>query len=156
MQLVSILRNAAGRLGVDFGRPDYPPAQAVVLLDPETGAPYAASNGVGTGLTDTQLRASSLKTESLGVPTVARQIAATSSNTSTALTATCRRISIKARTADVRYAVGVGAQTANATTSHYLEMGERLDIAVPVGAHIAVIRDTAATVNAVVCITELA
>lgn len=94
--------------------------------------------------------------EPLGTPTLARQIAATASNTNTALTTTCRRISIKARTADVRYAVGVGAQTANATTSHYLEMGERLDIAVPAGAHIAVIRDTAATVNAVVCITELA
>lgn len=110
-------------------------SQRVVLIDPATGLDYTAS---------------------LGVPTVARQIAATSSNTSTALTTTCRRISIKARTADVRYAVGVGAQTANATTSHYLEMGERLDIAVPAGAHIAVIRDTAATVNAVVCITELA
>lgn len=131
-------------------------SQRVVLIDPATGLDYTASNVGGAGLTDAELRAEAVITESLGVPTVARQIAATSSNTSTALTTTCRRISIKARTADVRYAVGVGAQTANATTSHYLEMGERLDIAVPAGAHIAVIRDTAATVNAVVCITELA
>ena len=94
--------------------------------------------------------------EPLGTPTLARQIAATASNTNTALTTTCRRISIKARTADVRYAVGAVAQVASATTSHFLEMGERLDIAVPAGANIAVIRDSAATVNAVVCITELA
>lgn len=131
-------------------------SQRVVLIDPDTGLDYTASNVGGAGLTDSELRAEAVITESLGVPTVARQVAATTSNTSTALTTTCRRISIKARTADVRYAVGVGAQTANATTSHYLEMGERLDIAVPAGAHIAVIRDTAATVNAVVCITELA
>lgn len=126
--------------------------QAVVLLDPATGLP-AASN---PGLTDTQLRASLLKTEPLGVPAVARQIAATASNTNTALTATCRRISVKARTADVRFAVGAVAQTASATISNFIEAGERLDMAVPLNANIAVIRDSAATANAVVEITELA
>lgn len=116
----------------------------------------AAALPVSGPVTDSQLRASAVVTEPLGVPAVARQISATNANTNTVLTSTCRRISIKARTADVRYAVGTSAQTANATTSHYIEMGERLDIAVPAGANIAVIRDTAATVNAVVCITELA
>ena len=93
--------------------------------------------------------------EPLGTPTVARQIAATASNANTALTASCRRISIKARTADVRYAVGAVAQTASATASHFLEMGERLDIAVPAGAHIAIIRDSLAVADGIVCITEL-
>lgn len=108
------------------------------------------------GLTDAQLRAALLKTEPLGVPTVARQVIATNTNTNTVLTTTCRRISIKARTNDVRFALGSVAQTASATTSHFIEAGERLDMAVPLNANIAVIRDSAATANAVVEITELA
>lgn len=154
MKLVSILRNAADRLGVDFGTLGQPPAQAVVLLDPASGIPFAAIPTSG-GLTDTQLRASLLKTESLGVPSVARQITASAASANTALTSTCRRISIKARTAGVRYSIGAVAQTASATTSHFIEAGERLDMAVPANANIAVIRDTAATADAVVEITEL-
>ena len=129
--------------------------QAVVLLNPDTGLPYAASSGASTGLTDAQLRASSLKTEPLGIPALAKQSAATAVSTNIVLAVTCRRISIKARTADVRFAVGAVAQTASATLSHYIEAGERLDMAVPTNANIAVIRDSLATANAVVEITEL-
>jgi hypothetical protein len=150
-------------------------AQGVVLLDAETGDPYTASGGTGvaTGdltdtqlratpvpvsgvLTDTQLRASSVATEPLGTPSVARQLTAAATSANTALTATCRRISIKARTSDIRYAIGATAQTAVATTSHFIEAGERLDLAVPASANIAVIRDTSATSDGILCVTELA
>ena len=93
--------------------------------------------------------------EPLGVPGVARQISVTTSSVNTQLTAGVKRISIKARTCDMRYAVGSTSQTANATQSHFIEAGERLDIAVPSGGHIAVIRDSAATANGTLCITEL-
>lgn len=94
-------------------------------------------------------------TEPLGVPGVARQVTVTTTSANTQLTAGVKRISIKARTCDMRYAVGSTTQTASATTSHFLEAGERLDIAVPAGGHIAVIRDSAATANGTLCITEL-
>jgi hypothetical protein len=55
----------------------------------------------------------------------------------------------------MRYVIGKGAQTANAATSHFIESGERLDLAVPAGATIAAIRETAATVNGSLAITEL-
>lgn len=101
-------------------------------------------------------QASPVYSEILGVPTVARQLTAGAASANTALTATCRRVSIRARNADVRFSLGVGAQTAVATTSHYLAQDERLDFAVPAGAQIAVIRDSLATVDGLVCLTELA
>lgn len=82
----------------------------------------------------------------------ARQLAAGSSNANTALTVACRRISIHARLADIRYAVGTGAQTASATT-HFIAMGERLDIDVPANAQIAVIR--AGATDGVLEVSEL-
>lgn len=91
--------------------------------------------------------------DTLGLPTVARQLAAGATSANTALTATCRRISIYARTADIRYSVGTVAQTANATTSHWIASGERLDIDVPAGANIAVIR--AGTTDGVLELSEL-
>jgi hypothetical protein len=93
--------------------------------------------------------------EPLGIPTVARQLTATATSANTALTANISRISIRARGCDIRYAVGVGAQTANASTSHFIANGERLDIAVPFGANIAVIRESAATVNGSLAVSEL-
>jgi hypothetical protein len=93
--------------------------------------------------------------EPLGIPGVARQLSATTSSQNTALTTGISRISIRARFADIRYVVGVGSQTANASTSHFIANGERLDIAVPQGANIAVIRDTAATVDGSLAVTEL-
>jgi hypothetical protein len=93
--------------------------------------------------------------EPLGIPGVARQLSATVSSQNTTLTANISRLSIRARFADIRYVVGVGTQTANASTSHFIANGERLDIAVPFGASIGVIRDTAATVNGSLAVTEL-
>jgi hypothetical protein len=93
--------------------------------------------------------------EPLGIPTVARQLTATATSANTTLTANVSRISIRARFADIRYVVGVGTQTANASTSHFIANGERLDIGVPFGASIGVIRDTAATVNGSLAVTEL-
>ena len=81
----------------------------------------------------------SIDVEPLGLPTVARQISAGSSSANTALTSTCRRISIKAIGADIRYAIGSTSQTASATT-HFIGNGERLDLAVPETPNIAVIR----------------
>lgn len=106
-------------------------------------------------ITDAQLRAAAVATEPLGAPGVSRPLAVTASSNSVALTATCRRVSIKARGCDMRYVIGVGAQTANAATSHFIEAGERLDLAVPAGATIAAIRETAATSNGSLAITEL-
>jgi hypothetical protein len=96
-----------------------------------------------------------IPTEPLGIPTVARQLAVTTTSASIALTAGCKRISIRARGCDMRYVVGVGAQTANASTSHFIAQDERLDIAVPAGSTIAAIRESAALANGSLAITEL-
>ena len=96
-----------------------------------------------------------LESEPLGIPGTARQLAVTTTSASVDLTAGVRRISIKARGCDMRYVIGVGAQTANAATSHFIEAGERLDLAVPAGATIAAIRETAASSNGSLAITEL-
>jgi hypothetical protein len=93
--------------------------------------------------------------EPLGIPGVSRQLTATTTSASTALTANISRISIRARSCDIRFVVGVGTQTAIATTSHFIAANERLDIGVPFGASIGVIRDTAATVDGVLTVTEL-
>ena len=106
--------------------------------------------------TGDMIPAVAVDTEPLGLPTIARQLAVTTTSSSVELTATCRRVSIKARGTDIRYAVGVGAQTADASTSHFLESGERLDIAVPAGATLAAIRESASTTNGSLAITELA
>ena len=103
-------------------------------------------------LTDTQLRASRVNVEPLGIPGVARQLAAGASSANTALTSTVGRISIYARGADIRDRVGTGAQTANAT-SHFIAAGERLDIDVPATPNIAVIR--AGTKDGTLELTEL-
>lgn len=80
--------------------------------------------------------------EPLSVPGVARQLAAGAATANTALTASCRRISIRAVGADIRFAIGTGAQTATAT-SHFIADGERLDLGVPVEPNIAVLRNAA-------------
>lgn len=92
--------------------------------------------------------------EPLGIPGVARQLAAGSSSANTALTSTCRRISMRAVTADIRFEIGSVAQTANASTSHFIASDERLDFAVPASANIAVIRD--ASTDGTLELTELA
>ena len=91
-------------------------------------------------------------TEPLGVPAVARQLSAGSSSANTALTSTCRRISVRAVGADIRYAIGSSSQTASAT-SHFIANGERLDLAVPATPNIAVIRN--ASTDGTLELTEL-
>jgi hypothetical protein len=93
--------------------------------------------------------------EPLGQPGIARQLSATATSQNTALTSNIARISIRARGCDIRYAIGIGTQTANAATSHFIANGERLDLAVPLGANIAVIRETGATINGSLALTEL-
>jgi len=85
-------------------------------------------------------------------PGTARQLAAGSSSANTALTTTCERISILAVTADIRYLIGTSAQTANAGTSHFIKAGERLELDVPLGANIGIIRD--ASTDGVLELTE--
>ena len=72
-----------------------------------------------------------IKGSGLRKPGVARQVAAGSSTANTALTVGCERISILATTADVRYSLGTTAQTANASTSHFIKNGERIELDVP-------------------------
>lgn len=94
-----------------------------------------------------------LQTDPLGIPALARQLAAGSTSVNTALTSTCHRISVRAVGADIRYAIGNSPQTASAT-SHFIANGERLDLAIPVTTpNIAVIRN--ATTNGVLEVTEL-
>lgn len=84
-------------------------------------------------------------TNNLAAVGAARQLpAAVSSGVSanTALTTTTRRISMVARLSDIRFAIGSAAQTASSTT-HFIAMGERLDLAVPATPNIAVLSATA-------------
>ena len=101
--------------------------------------------------------ASSFDTSGSGFPLrpvgVARQLAAGAASANTALTTTCRAITMRAVGADIRYMIGQTEQTASASTSHYIANGERLDLAVPGGANIAVIR--AADTSGVLELSEL-
>lgn len=91
--------------------------------------------------------------EILGKPVVARQLAAGASSANTTLSSGVLRISMRAVGADIRFSIGATAQTANATTSHFIADGERLDFAVASASNIAVIRD--ATTDGVLEVTEL-
>ena len=82
---------------------------------------------------------SRIKGLGLRVPGAARQLAAGASSVNTPLTVGCQRISIFASGADIRYSLGTTTQTANASSSHFIKSGERLELDVP--QHI----DTAAT-----------
>ena len=93
-----------------------------------------------------------LEGSGLRKPGVARQLAAGSSSANTALTSTCERISIIATGADIRYAIGTSAQTANASTSHFIKQNERVELDIPSSANIAFIRD--ASTDGVAELTE--
>lgn len=132
-------------------------AQVVVLVDPVSGTSSApATDGVAQAIRDrlppSILTPGLLPVDTLGSVGVARQLAAGASSANTALTATCRRISIFARSADIRYSIGTGSQTASAT-SHFIGASERLDLDVPASANIAVIR--AASTDGTLELTEL-
>lgn len=90
--------------------------------------------------------------EVLGMPAVARQLAAGPTSFDTALTVGVTRVSIYANGGSIRYSVGDSPQTAS-NSSHFIAMGERLDIIVPATGHIAVIR--ANSTNCTLEVTEL-
>ena len=90
--------------------------------------------------------------EPLGKAGAARQLSAGASSVNTALTAGVYRVSMRATGADIRFAIGSGAQTAT-TSSHFIANGERLDFAVPISANIAVIR--AGSTSGTLELTEL-
>lgn len=114
---------------------------------------FVGADGTGRTVSTTDL----LPVEVLGVPGVARQLTATNTGQNQQLTATCKRVSIRCRTSDCRITVGVTNQSAavNAGSSHFVLAGERVDFAVPLGAHIGYIRDTAASADGILNITEL-
>lgn len=89
-----------------------------------------------------------------GLPGTARSLAVGTTSANVQLSATCKRCSISASTADIRYAVGTVSSVAATASSHLIRMNERLDIDVPPGGYIAAIKAgaTAGTLE----ITELA
>lgn len=134
-------------------------ATAVPVSGPLTNAQLVAlglaTDAVLTAVRDrlpSALSGGRLNVEPLGIPGVARQATAGAASTNTVLTTTVARISIYARTADIRYSVGSSAQTAT-SSSHFIAAGERLDIDVPATPNIATIR--AGTTDGVLEITEL-
>lgn len=153
---------------------DGPGVQALLSIDADIGAPAdaAATSDTGSfsiiallkrGMTNWTallgripvLVGTLMPVEPLGAAGEPRQLPVGTASANTALTATCRRVTIRARKSDIRYLIGTGVQTANATTSHFLGMDERLDLAVPASAQIAVIRDIESTVNGVLELSEL-
>ena len=106
------------------------------------------ANGVEQSVTAT----TALPIEPLGQAGVARKLTAGASSANTALTSTCKRITMRAVSADIRYSIGTTSQTAT-TNSHFIASGERLDLAVPLGANIGVIRD--ASTSGTLELTEL-
>jgi hypothetical protein len=91
--------------------------------------------------------------EPLGLPGVARQLTAGDTSASTQLTSGITRISMRAVGADVRFLIQQATGTADASTSHFIANGERLDFAVPSGGYICYIRD--ASTDGVLEVTEL-
>lgn len=83
----------------------------------------------------------------------ARTIALGASSVNLALTSTCRFVSLTCTGGThCHYQIGVGPQTASSST-HYLRTGERLTLAVPIGANIAAIQGAGASTT--LFITEL-
>jgi hypothetical protein len=135
-------------------------ASAVLVSGPLTAAQLTAAalatdavvQAIRDRLPSALANGTRLNVEPLGLPGVARQLAAGAASANTVLTSTVGRISIYARGADIRYTVGSSAQTASAT-SHFIASGERLDIDVPATPNIAVIR--AGSTDGTLEVTEL-
>ncbi len=119
-----------------------------VTLD-VTNSTWSAKN---LGPTALEITIEKAFTEILGTPAVARKLAVGATTANTALTSTARRISMRAVGCDVRFAIGVGSQTATAD-SHFIADGERLDFAIAAGSNIAVLRN--ASTSGTIELTEL-
>ena len=65
--------------------------------------------------------------EILGKPGVARQLTAGATSSGAYFSDNVFRISMRAVGADIRFVIGQGTQTADASTSHFIADGERLD-----------------------------
>ena len=91
--------------------------------------------------------------EILGAPGAAHQLTAGATSASVVLGTNVRRISMRAVGADVRFIIKQGTGTANASTSHFIADGERLDFAVTSGSYLCYIRD--ASTDGVLEVTEL-
>lgn len=148
---------ASGRVPVDGSGVTQPVSAASLPLP--TGAATAANQSTSnTSLSsiDTKLPSQVipglLPVDTLGQAGVARQLAATATSASTALTTTCRRVSIYANGIAIRYSIGTGTQTASAT-SHFIGANERLDLDVPANAQIGVLR--VGSTDGVLEVTEL-
>lgn len=145
MSLFAALRNSVRWAGVDLGRHDKAAAQAVVVVDPVTGA---ATSG---GLTDAQLRATPVATADAQGGTrehatagITRQaVGAASARVALPTLGASREIYVMA-TARSFFMTGDSAVVAAAGNSHPLAADERFYIRVPAGhTHIAYIRDSA-------------
>lgn len=86
---------------------------------------------------------------------VSRRSTTTNANQTVTLTTTCRAISLHARGVDCRIVIATGSPTANASTSHFIAAGERIDVNVAANSVVAVIRDTDATSDGSLEISEL-
>ena len=112
----------------------------------------ATWEAINEGDTTLEISIEKAVSEILGMPGVARQLAAGSTTANTELTPTIRRVSMRAVGADIRFSIGVGSQAATAT-SHFIADGERLDFAVPAASNIAVLRN--ASTSGTLELTEL-
>ena len=124
-------------------------ADAAVVNPASSGSVIAVLKGVLSTLLGL------LTVNTLAAAGAAKQLPAAASSGSSAnmvLTTTTRRISMRATGSAIRYAIGTGAQTASAS-SHLIGQDERLDLAVPANAQIAVL--SATTTVGVLEVTEL-
>lgn len=94
--------------------------------------------------------------EPLGLLGNAYDLAATTTLASQQLGSSTQRVTIVSDGCAVRVKIQADtAPTVTGTTGTKILSGERLDVAVPIGAYVSVIRDSAATVNGAVNITEI-
>lgn len=94
-----------------------------------------------------------LLVEPLGRPDVRQVVAAGATSAYVALSPSCRRASIVAIGADIRFQVGSNNSTTASSTTHLILQNERLDIHLPTTPHIAAIRN--AGTSGTLEITEL-
>ena len=95
-----------------------------------------------------------LPVDNTGIPTVSRPRNTTTTSSNVELSANAKRITLYARTSNARFKLGSGAQSVDDETGHFLPMGILISLSLPDNANIAVIRDSQATVNGLVEISE--
>lgn len=86
-----------------------------------------------------------LLSDPLGRPSVRRVVAAGATSANVALTAACRRASIVAIGADIRFELASGSAATASATTHLILENERLDIHLPASPNIGAIRNGSVT-----------